>query len=185
VTRSDLELASEAVRRGGVVAVATDTLVGLLALAEDAEAVRRVLAIKGPGRQSPIPVLLPDIGFVPRVVASFPDDARERAERSWPGPLTVVLRAREGLPAELLAGGSTVGVRVPGPSPALDLVRAVGVPLTGSSANRSGQPAVASTADLDPEVARAVDLVWPSRAAIGKASTVVDFTVSPPLVLRP
>ena len=182
---SYLEEAVEVVRSGGVVAVATDTLVGLLALATSAESVARVVAIKGPERQSPIPVLVPHLDVVLDLVEDFPAEARARAAAEWPGAVTIVLSARSGLPQALTAGLPTVGLRLPGPSPALDLVRAVSAPLTGTSANRTGSPAVAATADLDPEVAAAVDLVWPSESPLGTPSEVVDFTGEAPRVIRP
>lgn len=180
-----LERAVEVIRGGGVVAAATDTLVGLLALARSETAVARVLAIKGPGRATPIPVLVPDLDTAASLVAAFPEAARQRAEAGWPGPLTLVLPARPGLPSGLTAGRRTLGLRIPGPSAALDLVRLVGEPLTGTSANRTGEPAVADTDELDAAVAAEVDLVVRGRARLASPSEVVDYTVDPPRVLRP
>jgi len=173
---SILERAVAVIRSGGVVAVATDTLVGLLALARNPDAVARVLAVKGPDRRSPMPVLVPHLDAVLDVASEFPDRARERVAKEWPGPLTIVLPARPELPADLTAGRPTVGVRLPGPSDALDLVRAVGEPLTGTSANRSGLAPPANTELLDPDVADAVDLVWSGVSTVGRPSAVVDFT---------
>lgn len=180
-----LDEAIGVIRSGGVVAVATDTLVGLLALARSPDAVARVLAVKGPARGAPMPVLVPDLDAVLAVAADFPEAARERARSDWPGAVTIVLPARAGLPPGLCAGRDTIGVRMPGPSPALDLLRAVGEPLTGTSANRTGEPAPASTDDLDPAVAAAVDLVWPSASPLGEPSAVVDYTGAEPRLLRP
>ncbi len=169
-----------------MVAVPTDTLVGLLASAGSATAVAKVLAIKGPARATPIPVLLPNPESVLRVAASFPEHARALAEAHWPGPLTLVLKVRPGaLPPAVTAGGPTVGVRVPGPSLALDLLRRLDLPLTGTSANLSGAPPPASVEELAPEVVAAVSLVLPGLPGSGAASAVVDCTGPRPRVLRP
>ncbi len=109
------------------------------------------------------------------------DAARALAVAHWPGALTLVARARMRLPAPLLRDG-TVGVRVPGPSLALDLVRAFGGPLTATSANLSGSPPIESTDDLDPELR--VDAVVHGRAGGGLASTLLDVTVEPFRLLR-
>jgi L-threonylcarbamoyladenylate synthase len=177
--------AAEIVRRGGVVAVATDTLVGLLALALDESAVARVLALKGEARQAPIPVLLPRADAVLSVASDFPEEARSLARQYWPGALTLVLPARcEELPSRLVAGGTTVGVRVPGQSTALELLQAVGVPLTGTSANLTGRSAPVATADLDPALLEGLDGVVEGRGRTGVASTVVVFDGPTPRVLR-
>jgi L-threonylcarbamoyladenylate synthase len=185
VTSAEIERAADVVRRGGVVAAATDTLVGLLALALRADAVARVVSAKGPGRTAPIPVLCADAEQAFALARDVPPAARELAETGWPGPLTLVVAARPGLvPDAVTAGLGTVGVRVPGPSPALDLVRAVGAPLTGTSANLAGRSPPASTDDLDPAVAAAVDMILPGRCTLARPSTVIDVTGPEPRVVR-
>jgi L-threonylcarbamoyladenylate synthase len=185
VIDAEIERAVDVVRRGGVVAAATDTLVGLLALALREDSVARVVAAKGPGRTAPIPVLCADAETAFGFADGISPAALELAAAGWPGPLTIVVRARAGIfPSLVTAGLGTVGLRVPGPSHALDLVRAVGAPLTGTSANRSGRSAPASTHDLDPAVAAAIDMVLPGCCALGRASTIIDVTGADPRVLR-
>ncbi len=179
-----LRRAVETLHLCGVVAVPTDTLVGLLALARDARAVDRVLAIKGPSRKGPIPVLVPDLETALSLTTDFSARAFELAEKGWPGPLTLVLNARVGLPEALTASGPTIGLRVPGPSPARDLVCAVGEPLTGTSANRSGCAAVCVIEDLAPEVVAQVDFVLPGSCPMAVASTVIDLTGDVERILR-
>jgi L-threonylcarbamoyladenylate synthase len=183
---ADLARAVEVLRAGGVVAAATDTLVGLLGLALRVDVVARVVAAKGPGRTAPIPVLCADADMAFALAEAVSDQARELAAMGWPGPLTLVVRARPDLlRSPVTAGLGTVGVRVPGPSPALDLVRALGAPLTGTSANLAGHPAPAAVDELDPAVAAAVDLILPGSCPLGRASTVIDVTGPEPRVLRP
>lgn len=167
-------------RAGGVVACATETLFGLLADARSEEAVAQVVAIKGRGPQ-PIALIAPDLASVESVAVV---DARVRrlAARYWPGPLTVVLRAHAGLPRALVQDG-TIGVRVPGPSPALELVRAFGGPLTATSCNPSGQPAARSDVEARAYFGERVHVL--AGVAPGeRASTIVDATGEALRVLR-
>lgn len=185
MTTTDLKAAADAINRGAVVATPTDTLVGLLACATDERAVANVLKIKGAARQTPLPVLVEDMAMALQLAASFPDRARLLADRGWPGPLTLVVRVQPGaLPESITAGRSTVGLRVPGPSLALDLLREVHVPLTGTSANPTGGPPPISTDDLDERVVEAVAVVLSGRGTVGIASTVVDATGDELKVLR-
>jgi L-threonylcarbamoyladenylate synthase len=174
-------------QHGGVIACATETQFGLLADARSAQAIAEVVAIKQRGAE-PIALLVPDLACATSI-AEFDASARALAERHWPGPLTLVLRLRADLPAAtrlpaaLLRDG-TIGLRVPGPSPALELVRAFQGPLTATSCNPSGQPA-AHTADQ----ARAyfgdrLAAILPEPAPGGPPSTIVDVTGAELRVLR-
>jgi L-threonylcarbamoyladenylate synthase len=172
----------EVLRRGGVVACPTETQMGLLADALSGEAVARVVAIKRRPAGEPIALIAPDLAAAERIVVLTPA-AVALARAHWPGPLTLVALARPELPAPLVLDGK-VGVRVPGPSPALDLARAFGGPLTATSANRSGEPATVSAAETIAALGTDVDAVVPGRAPGGPPSTVVDVTVDPPRVIR-
>ncbi len=157
-------------RAGGVVACATETLFGLLADARSPEAVARVVALKRRGAD-PIALLAPDLAQV-EAIAQMDARARALAAAHWPGPLTMVLRARPGLPSALLRAG-TVGVRVPGPSSALELVRAFGAPLTATSCNPSGLPAARTDAEVRAYFGDQLAIV-PGRALGEAPSTIVD-----------
>ena len=183
---AELERWVRALREGGVVACATETLFGLLADALNERAVERVVALKGREPGVPIAVLLPDA----QALRSVSDDVSERAlrlaERHWPGPLTLIVRARPGLPAALVKDG-TIGVRVPGPSPALTLVRAFGAPLTATSANRRGEPAARTAAEVAavfPVGAAGIAAIVGSESPGTLASTIVDTTGPELVVLR-
>lgn len=177
-----LDAALAALRRGEVVAAPTETLVGLLADALDPAAVAEVAALKGRDARQPIALLLPGAGALERVAARVDPATRALAEAHWPGPLTLLVAARPEL-SPLLVREGKVGVRVPGPSLALDLVRAFGGPLTATSANLSGEPGVADTAELHATI-RAGAHVLSGRSPGGAPSTLVDATTDPPTVLR-
>ena len=96
------------------------------------------MAVRGRGEGKPILVLVTDLAMADTVAAVIPPAARRLAARFWPGPLTLVLPARERLPAALTAGSGTIGVRVPGHPLATALVAGLGRPITAPSANPPG-----------------------------------------------
>lgn len=169
-------------RSGGVVACPTETLQGLLADALSCDAVAAVVALKRRGPE-PIALLLPSLEALDQVAESCPERALELAREHWPGPLTLLVRARPGL-AEALVRDGKVGVRVPGPSPALDLVRAFGGPLTATSANPSGQPAARTAAEVSAYFPGGLAGQIMRDAPGGLPSTVVDATEAHVRVIR-
>ena len=177
-----LKEAARTVLAGGVVALPFERLFGLAARATDADAVARSAVIKGRGVGQPIAVIIPDAGGVLEVAAKFPPLAAALAERHWPGPLTLLVPARSDLPAALVGPNGLVGVRVPGPSPALELVRRVGFALTATSANLSG--ARNALSDLDLHDLEGVDLLVPGVVPGPPGSTVVDASGATPIVVR-
>lgn len=182
---SALDLAPfvEVLRRGGVLACPTETLHGLLADALDPAAVARVVALKRRGPE-PIALLVPDVAAAQALAAgALPARALALAAEHWPGPLTLVIEARPGL-APALAPAGTVGVRVPGPSPALALVRAFGGPLTATSCNPSGLPAARSEAEARAYFGDTLDGYVPGDAPGGLPSTLVDVSGPELRVLR-
>jgi len=177
-----LDSAALAVLGGQVVALPFERLFGLAANALDAEAVLRSAAIKGRLPTHPISVIVPNVESVSLLASSFPPLAAALAARFWPGPLTLLVPARQDIPEALVGKGRLVGVRVPGPSPALDLVRRAGIPLTATSANRTGERDALTHLDLlDLE---GVDLVIAGEVPGPPGSTVVDASGDFPVILR-
>ena len=172
-------------RGGGLVAYPSDTVYGLGAAAGDERAVARVFAVKGRDAEKAISVLLADAADLAPLCAEVPFLARVLAQRYWPGPLTLVLRPSPGYQSAALGGGDTLAVRVPDHPFLRELIRALGEPITGTSANRSGRPACRSAQEVEHELGDTVDLIidgGPSPA--GPESTVVSLTGSLPVVLR-
>ncbi|MGH7389331.1 MAG: L-threonylcarbamoyladenylate synthase [Candidatus Rokuibacteriota bacterium] len=181
---SVLSRAAGVLEAGGLAAFPTETFYGLGASALDADAVRRVFALKGRPESRPLLVLVDGVLAAERI-AEVPPHARALMERYWPGALTLVLRARPIVPDEVTAGTGTVGVRVPAHAVARGLARALGRPVTAPSANPTGAPPP-TTAD---EVRRYFDGRLPlvldgGPTPGGLPSTVLDVTVDPPRLLR-
>ena len=168
---------------GGVVACPTETWLGLLADARNEQAIERVAALKGRPADMPIALLLPDAAAVSEVALPPSPAAQALMDAHWPGPLTLLLHAQAQLSARLVRDGK-VGVRVPGPSPAAELVRAFGHALTATSANLSGEPPLRSAAELPTELARGLGASVPGVSPGGAPSTLLDATTSPMALLR-
>ncbi|MFO8070761.1 MAG: L-threonylcarbamoyladenylate synthase [Polyangia bacterium] len=176
--------AVRAVREGGVIALPFERLFGLAAHALDGRAVDRAAAIKKrDGASSPIAVIIPQLESLSRVASDFPATARELAERFWPGPLTLLLPAIDGLPAPLVSASGRIGVRLPGECPAAELARASELVLTATSANPSGGPDARTDSDL--AALEGVDLLVPGAVPGPPGSTVVDAAGPHPVVIRP
>lgn len=172
-----------ALRAGGVVACPTETQMGLLANALDAEAIARVGALKRRPPSEPIGLIAPSADSALSLVIEMTPLARKLAEAYWPGPLTLVMRARDHVPSGVQKGG-TVAIRVPGPSPALELVRAFGGPLTATSANISGQPPLSTEVELRAVFGDGLAGIVPGVPPGSPPSTIVDVSTDRPVVLR-
>jgi L-threonylcarbamoyladenylate synthase len=177
--------AAAVLRRGGVVAYPTETFYALGALARDAAAVDRLARTKGRPDGKPLPLLAPDRAGV-EDVALLEGAAARLADAFWPGPLTLVLPARPGLPGAVTAGTGTVGIRVPGSDVARALAREAGGALVSTSANLAGGPPPASPSALAPELAARLDHVLDGGPAPGGLPSTVALCEGEVLrVLRP
>jgi L-threonylcarbamoyladenylate synthase len=177
--------AAQLLRQGQLVAFPTETVYGLGADALNAEAVAGIYEAKGRPAHNPLIVHVCEVAEA-QAIAHWNPQAALLAARYWPGPLTLVLPAREMVPALVRAGGPTVAVRMPAHPLALALLRLTGRPLAAPSANRSGRlsPTMPEhvLADLDGRIA-AVVLGGPTTAGI--ESTVVDVSGAVARLLRP
>ena len=168
----EIAQATEVLRAGGVVAYPTETFYGLAVDPRRPDAVRRLFALKGRPETSALTLIAADVEQA-RQVAVIDSRAAALARAWWPGPLTIVMYARPGLAAETLAGGTTVGIRVPGGDVARAVARAFGFCVTATSANRSGEPP-ASSPDEVAETLTGLELLLDGGPAPGGApSTIV------------
>ena len=143
---ADLTAAVSALKRGEVIVFPTETLYGLGADALNFSAVEKVFHLKGRDPNNPFPVLVADLAMVDSLVAAISPLAKLLMTRYWPGPLTLVLPARTEIPRALVNSRGGIGVRLSSQPLATELVRLLGHPLTGTSANPSGQPGAQTVA---------------------------------------
>ncbi len=180
-----VRLAAEVIRRGGVVCYPADTVYGLGCDPLCREALQRIFRIKGRPEDRGVLVLVPDLETVCRLAAEIPAEAASLMERCWPGPLTLILKARPGLPAELTGAGSTIGVRRPSNAFLEAWMVELGGPLVSTSANRSGEATPSDPLQLRRLFEASVDLFLESVHPLpGIPSTVVDFSRRPFRVVR-
>ncbi|MDE2860530.1 MAG: L-threonylcarbamoyladenylate synthase [Chloroflexota bacterium] len=172
-----LERAVSVLLEGGLVAFPTDTLYALGAHGFTPAAVERVFQAKDRPSDMALPLLLAGVEDLEKVAVDVPPQAWDFAERFWPGGLTMILRKAPSVPYEVTAGGETVAVRVPNHSVARELISAVGVPLTGTSANRSGEAEPVTADEVRRQMAGRVDMVLDDGPCqLSGASTIIDVT---------
>ena len=181
-----VEEAAEILRRGGLVAIPTETVYGLAANAFDAEAVSRIFAAKGRPQDNPLIVHIDGLPMLNNVAAEISPSARALAEKFWPGPLTMVLPRKSNIPSAVSAGLDTVAVRLPSHAATAAIIRKCGLPLAAPSANLSGSPSPTTAAhvlaDLDGRIEAVAD---GGACAVGVESTVISLVSSRPRLLRP
>jgi L-threonylcarbamoyladenylate synthase len=183
--RRTIEKVAGIVSMGGVVVFPTRGLYGLGADSQNPQAVKRVFDLKGRDYQKPLLVLIAGLHTLDTVSLLAGGVAVDLMRHFWPGKVTFVIPARKDLSPLLTGGSQKIGVRVPGHPVAAALVGALGRPLTGTSANLSGEAGCTHPDRLDPGLVGDVDGVLdagPLRG--GSGSTVVDICGDVPRILR-
>lgn len=167
-----LNKAAEIIKKGGVVIFPTDTVCGIGCKFDDKEAIERIKKIKNSNQN--FPVLVSNLSEAKKIVM-LNQGAEKLVNKFWPGGLTILAESKN---------GSKIGVRMPDSKVVQQLIKKVGKPIVGTSANYHGQPAPRSRLDLDQSFASQVDLVIPGTCESKMESTVVDTTTTPFKILR-
>ncbi|MFR3469092.1 MAG: L-threonylcarbamoyladenylate synthase [Oscillospiraceae bacterium] len=179
-------LAADILRRGGLVAIPTETVYGLGADGLNPEAVDKIFAAKGRPGDNPLILHVTGPEQLPRFCHDIPDAAYLLAQRFWPGPLTMVLPANACVPRRTTGGLSTVAIRCPKTAVTREIIRLAGVPIAAPSANLSGKPSTTTARHvLDDHDGRIDAVVDGGPCAVGVESTIVDLTEARPRLLRP
>ncbi|KDA04824.1 translation factor SUA5 [Microbacterium sp. CH12i] len=168
--------ARQAIARGGLIVMPTDTVYGLAADAFTPSAVQRLLDAKGRGRNQPPPVLVAGQSALAALVEEIPDPVQRLVDEFWPGGLTIVLPAQASLSWDLGDTLGTVAVRMPNQRVALELLEETG-PLAVSSANLTGKDAAISVKDAERMLGDSVSVYLDGgMSKTGIASTIIDAT---------
>jgi len=180
-----VEPAAEVLLEGGVAAGPTQTFYGLMAAADRPEALARIVKMKGREARKPLLLLLDDIRRVEDYADRWPDTADLLAEAFWPGPLTLLVKARPGLPPALVGPDGTVGLRVEGLPVVRTLVRTLDRAVTGTSANPGGLLPAVTAAQAVAYFGKKLDLILDAGpCAGGPPSTIIDAGTSPLRLIR-
>jgi len=181
-----IEEAAQALREGKLVVFPTETVYGLGAHALDTAAVQKIFDAKERPANDPLIVHIAHIGQVNQVAIGMPAGARKLALSFWAGPLTLILKKKPEVPDLVTAGLPNVAVRVPSHRVARALMELSGVPIAAPSANRFSRPSPTTAAHVLEDLDGRVDLLLDGGATdIGLESTIVDFSVDPPVLRRP
>ena len=180
-----LAAAAAVIRGGGIVAFPTETHYGLGAAYHDVAALKKLFTLKRRPEEKPVPLIAGNEKALGLVARQLDDRAVGIIKRFWPGPLTLLLPAREGLPRLLTAGTGTVAVRMPGKSFALELARTLEFPITATSANISGSPPADDAAGVTGYFGEGLDLlVDGGRTPGGAPSTIIRLSGETTILVR-
>lgn len=186
LSSKNIDIAAQILKRGGLVAIPTETVYGLAASAYNIEAIKNIYLAKGRPSDNPLIVHIDSIENIFDVVSEFPENAQKLAQAFWPGPITVILPKNDKIPPEVCAGMDSVAVRMPLHPIAREIIKKSGLPLVAPSANLSGKPSPTSfehvAEDLDGKIDAIVD---GGRCSVGVESTVVSLCGDVPKILRP
>lgn len=171
-----LELAAEIIQRGEIVALPTETVYGLAGDALNKAAIERIFAAKGRPADNPLIVHIADFADMYRFWAYVPALAAKLAERFWPGPLTMILPRKPGVPDYPCGGLATIALRMPKNAFVLELIRLSGGPLAMPSANVSGYPSPTTADHVNRDLNGKIPLIIDGgRCPVGFESTVVTL----------
>ena len=180
-----LDRAVEILRQGGVIAYPTETFYGLGVDTTNEKAIERLFAVKGRDFRNPIPVIVGAENDLAYAATEVPHLAKDLIARYWPGPLTLIFAASAAISPRLTAGTEKIGIRVSSHPIARLLAQKLSFPLTSTSANRSGQQECVTAEEVYEKIGMDLDLIIDGgKTPGGKGSTIVDITVTPPVVLR-
>ncbi len=178
--------AAQCLQKGELVALPTETVYGLGADGLNPAAVAKIFAAKGRPQDNPLILHIADPAQMELFCKDIPESAWRLAEAFWPGPLTMVMPAKDIVPKCTTAGLPTVAVRCPDCTITRDIIRKAGIPVAAPSANLSGKPSTTTAQHVYHDHAENIPLIidgGPCR--VGVESTIVDLTEDPPRLLRP
>jgi L-threonylcarbamoyladenylate synthase len=185
ITGTDITLAADLLRQGKLVAIPTETVYGLAANALDAGAVTKIFIAKNRPQFNPLIVHCATAEQALSYAQNIPEEARELAEKYWPGPLTLILRKKDIIPDIVTAGHEWVGLRVPQHPITLKLLSTINFPLAAPSANPSGYVSPTTAEHVAEGLDGKIDYILNGGPCnVGVESTIVSFSTNPPTLLR-
>ena len=180
------DVAAKILREGGLVAIPTETVYGLGANGLDEQAVAKIFIAKGRPQDNPLILHVADAIQMENFAHDIPASAYLLAEKFWPGPLTMILPAKDIVPRSTTGGLSTVGIRCPDNETTREIIRLAGVPVAAPSANLSKKPSTVTAQHVLHDHEGRIDAVVDGgHCRVGVESTIVDLTERPPRLLRP
>ena len=181
-----IEKAGDILKNGGLVAFPTETVYGLGADALNEMAAHKIYEAKGRPSDNPLIVHITNMKDLEKVAEVIPEAAYTVAEKYWPGPLTMIFDKTDLVPYGTTGGLETVAVRMPNEPVARAVIDAGGGFIAAPSANTSGRPSPTTAQHVEEDLTGRIDMIIDGGAVpIGVESTILDMTVTPPMILRP
>lgn len=182
--QKQVNLGIDILRRGGVIAYPTDTVYGLGACMNSAEAVEKIFMVKSRPRSMALPLLVGNISQIEQLAAGVSQTARCLIKAFFPGAVTLVLPASDEVPPYLKTRENTIALRIPNHPVPLALIAGIGTPIVGTSANLSGHPNPLTGREVNEQLGARIELVIEGGRCSGTESTILDVTGEVPIVLR-
>ncbi len=181
-----IKAAGDIIKKGGLVAFPTETVYGLGADALNPMAAKKIYAAKGRPSDNPLIIHICDRQALSEIAKDVPETAEVLMDAFWPGPLTMIFRKSERVPYETTGGLDTVAVRMPEDPSARAFIAASGGFIAAPSANTSGRPSPTTARHVAEDLSGKIDMILDGGpVSIGVESTILDMSVSPPMILRP
>jgi len=180
-----LSRAAEILAGGGIIAYPTETFYGLGVDATNEKAIEKIFAVKGRDLKNPISLIIGKPDDIYPLVKNVPETAKILMAAFWPGALTIVFQASDKISPLLTAGSGKIGLRISSHPIALKIVQKLKKPLTATSANLSGTPECSLASEVIKQIGDKIDAIldWGETQG-GKASTIIDVTCDPSVILR-
>lgn len=181
---AEIKTAVKVIQSGGLIAYPTDTLYGLGTNALNPSSVLKVFEAKKRPLDQALPLIVSGLEMA-NELAFVTDDAKRLIKAFWPGALTIILKRKSTVPSVATGGRLGVGLRAPNHPVPLAIARISGLPLVATSANRHGGANSVDVSDVLNQLGGCIDLILDGgRTKIGIASTIIDLTRAPPLIVR-
>jgi len=172
----EIQKAVKILRAGGIVIFPTDTAFGIGCRIDDEKAIKRLFNIRKRPRNQATPVLVDSVEVAQKYLLPIPKDVIDKLIKPyWPGALTIVLPCKtDKVPKLVRGGGTTLGIRIPNHSTTREIIRGVGVPILGPSANLHREKTPYRFEELDENIVKLVDYVVLGECTLRQQSTVID-----------
>lgn len=182
----EIKEAIKVLRAGGIIIFPTDTAFGIGCRIDDEASIERLFEIRKRPKNQATPVLVDSVEMAQKYLLSIPKDVMDKLIKPyWPGALTIVFPCKTDKVPELVRGGGvTIGVRVPNHPVIQQIIKGVGVPILGPSANFHGEETPYRFEDLDKNIVKLVDYVVFGECSVNQASTVIDCSSEQWRILR-
>ncbi len=186
LSTTDIAAGAAIIRSGGLLALPTETVYGLGADALNPQAVQKIFLAKGRPQDNPLILHIPEVSWLERYCYDIPQTAYLLAAAFWPGPLTMILKAKDNVPRVTTGGLHTAGMRCPQHPATRAVIAAADVPIAAPSANTSGRPSCTDADSVREDMGGKIDGIMDGGACtVGVESTILDLTCDPPCLLRP